>query len=68
MKFLRLYDHVRVEGDRKDWQVQNATVTVEDLTEMLKSEVIVYQNHHAVWEGCPQTEMRCNGGLGDGIA
>ena len=43
LKFLKLYEHVRVQSDSKDLLIEHATV--EDLKKY-KSDFVVYQAHH----------------------
>ena len=45
LKFLLLYDHVKINGDRMEWKIQ-ANITFDDLKRGLRKDVIVYQDHH----------------------
>lgn len=49
LKVLRLYHHVKLDGIN-DWRIKENT-TVEDLKGAMRTEIIVYQNHHYIVQG-----------------
>ena len=47
MKFLKLYDHVRIGTDSKDLALEKETTFKDFMKMMGKKDFVVYQNQHA---------------------
>lgn len=44
-KFLMLYDHVRINGDREEFKV-DGNVSPDEVRKMIGSQVVLHQTHH----------------------